>query len=780
MAERLQGFSFRESAYQRPTQDWVCGRLAEGCPCQIGPDGKGNCRADYECRPRRDGHRFVCTRSAFAGGPCETGPRPNGICCREIPKCQPVRSWRSRRGATAKWVAAVTVALVMITVAGLGRAWFLSPGNLTTKHAELGQCATCHSAYDQGPSAWLHAAFAESAPVSDSKACLACHNLGEDSFRPHSLAEAEIAKLSENAAPATGSGRSVDLQLATLVFSPPQENDEVLTCATCHREHQGMKWDLTAQSNERCMACHTAQFNSFADGHPSFGDFPYSRRTRIKFDHTSHIGKHFAEADAREVAPKECKACHEPDANGNLMVVRDFETVCAACHGGQVAGDGRAGSKGLAVLSVPGFDVESLREREVPIGGWPEDSEAAVTPFMDFLLSGDGDYVSARAALADVDLLDLTEADDDQIAAVAKLAWSVKGLLFDLRTRGIDALRERLDDAFGRSLSTGEINALAALLPADTIELAQRSWYPDLLREVALFRDGSSVPMPSEAGDEEPVAEPEEEDAAENEEGDDIGDDDIGDDDIGDDEIGDDEDDIADADDDEFGDDDDIGDEDDEDIDTDEDGDEGSDADDVEMAGVEDRMAAGGWYRDDFVLRYRPVGHADAFMKNWLDITGAATGNQAATAIFGELSADKGVGLCIKCHSVDSNGKPEVDGAMSVNWRGRLPVPNHRGFTKYSHTAHFSLMDEKGCRNCHVRDPEADVSAAYADADPHKSVSNFVPIDKNFCAQCHVPTAAGDSCLTCHNYHIGDLPPAVISTDSMAAAPTAERHAKKQ
>ena len=34
-------------------------------------------------------------------------------------------------------------------------------------------------------------------------------------------------------------------------------------------------------------------------------------------------------------------------------------------------------------------------------------------------------------------------------------------------------------------------------------------------------------------------------------------------------------------------------------------------------------------------------------------------------------------------------------------------------------------------------------------------------MQKATCANCHVQKAAGDSCLTCHNYHIGHLPPAM-------------------
>lgn len=34
---RLQEFGFRKSAYERPTQDWVCGRGFHDEACEVGP-----------------------------------------------------------------------------------------------------------------------------------------------------------------------------------------------------------------------------------------------------------------------------------------------------------------------------------------------------------------------------------------------------------------------------------------------------------------------------------------------------------------------------------------------------------------------------------------------------------------------------------------------------------------------------------------------------------------------------------------------------------------------
>ena len=118
MTDRLQAFDYRRSPYERPNQKWVCGRLAEGAPCHIGPDGRGHCRADFACRPAKVDDRWRCARSELAGGKCEQGPLPDGTCCVAIPSCRPRLSWRGRRGAIARWVAAVTVGAVLTIMSG--------------------------------------------------------------------------------------------------------------------------------------------------------------------------------------------------------------------------------------------------------------------------------------------------------------------------------------------------------------------------------------------------------------------------------------------------------------------------------------------------------------------------------------------------------------------------------------------------------------------------------------------------------------------------------------
>ena len=176
----LQKFSFRQSPYLRPTQRWVCGNAGRGHPCQVGPDRRGRCPGSSECSPRKEGDRWMCARSQFAGGSCESGPSPDGSCCRPIPKCQPVRSVRASRGVAVRWAASVTVGILLLGLSLAGGVWVANPGDLTNQHTEIGDCSTCHSAFEKGVRGWVHAALGPSTAAEDSKRCVTCHQLGDN------------------------------------------------------------------------------------------------------------------------------------------------------------------------------------------------------------------------------------------------------------------------------------------------------------------------------------------------------------------------------------------------------------------------------------------------------------------------------------------------------------------------------------------------------------------------------------------------------------------------
>jgi hypothetical protein len=90
-------------------------------------------------------------------------------------------------------------------------------------------------------------------------------------------------------------------------------------------------------------------------------------------------------------------------------------------------------------------------------------------------------------------------------------------------------------------------------------------------------------------------------------------------------------------------------------------------------------------------------------------------------------------------------------------------LPEPRTTTRFKHGPHFSLIGDQGCLTCHTLDT-ASPTDAYANSfgtNRNAAVfhSNFLPIAKATCTQCHTESRAGESCQTCHRYHVGEFTP---------------------
>ncbi len=143
-------------------------------------------------------------------------------------------------------------------------------------------------------------------------------------------------------------------------------------------------------------------------------------------------------------------------------------------------------------------------------------------------------------------------------------------------------------------------------------------------------------------------------------------------------------------------------------------------------------------------------------MRAWLEFSGGTFGTPQepiGAALFTALVDERSPGRCTKCHSVDR----EADGVMNPKWSPRQPQRRIKAATVFSHATHFSMLHEEGCLTCHALGPAADYADGYKDNDPFTFSSNFSPIDLATCATCHVEESAGDSCLLCHQYHVGAL-----------------------
>ena len=691
MSEPLPLLQTDATTYERPTQAWVCGSSG---PCRLGPDAKGRCRAAGECQPSRKGEAWACSRPAAAGGPCSEGALPNGACSHPVPPCRPVRSLRSRRGLAVWGASALSVGALVCLVGGSWRREAVSPGELTFKHGTVAQsCDACHTTGGGHPLTWLATALREHGGIPESRRCLNCHQMGDQPLAAHSLSAAALDDVHRRVAAGPPSTQpAFTLEVARHWPGSPQAADAELACAVCHHEHQGKDATLARMGDQQCQACHTTRFPSFGDGHPEFDGYPYHRRTALRYDHVSHLGRHYRDFQRtmpEGKAPTSCLDCHEQSPAGRMMLVRGFDKACASCHLSQIE-DSSLG--GIVFLNLPGLDVATLRRRPetVAVGEWPESASGDPSPFMRFLLSTDARFVKAETVLdGKVDLRDLRMANDDQLRAVDQYVWAIKGLLEDLSQDAPAALSRRLEKALGERIEGMERSSLTGDLPQHLLRRAQQQWLPDLASEMAAHRAGT--PLPKEAVLPPPAEAP-------------------------------------------------------------------------PLGELRSR-----WYANDvdFSIRYRPKGHAGDFMRAWLDRSAPGTdapgspGAAPLRAIFASLSDPSGPGRCTKCHSIESVGE-----GSKINWLGRRETPNVHAFTKFAHVPHFSLLGEKGCQTCHVLNENADVSRGFVHADntlatdPGTFESSFASMNKAACARCHVQKAAGDSCLTCHNYHIGFHPPA--------------------
>ena len=110
-------FKQDRSPYERPNFPFRCGRIGLWSkPCGRGPSSEGTCGGIAECRPFFDNGRWSCRRSTRSGGPCEEGPRPDGVCSHQHPPCKPIISLRGYRGRLTFLAAALVIVVLVVVV----------------------------------------------------------------------------------------------------------------------------------------------------------------------------------------------------------------------------------------------------------------------------------------------------------------------------------------------------------------------------------------------------------------------------------------------------------------------------------------------------------------------------------------------------------------------------------------------------------------------------------------------------------------------------------------
>jgi hypothetical protein len=191
-------------------------------------------------------------------------------------------------------------------------------GPLSKSHAKFTKevgCPSCHVAHGKGPVTWIKAVFNN---LDLSTQCVNCHIFEGPSFKAHN-------------------GN----------MSPDRKVQDT-QCVMCHREHSGPTMSTRSLTPEQCNSCHKNKFESFEHGHPEFSEkYPYFNRNSIKFDHSSHLKKHFENPKFSDKAPDSCVGCHTITLSDREIRPEGYEVICAACHDSQIT------NKELILLRLP-------------------------------------------------------------------------------------------------------------------------------------------------------------------------------------------------------------------------------------------------------------------------------------------------------------------------------------------------------------------------------------------------------------------------------------------
>ncbi|MFT5526504.1 MAG: hypothetical protein ACI9HK_004481, partial [Pirellulaceae bacterium] len=510
-----------ENDYARPNQNWRCGWSDEGRPCPLGPSGTGTCRTAFECAPIKKADAWVCTRNRSRGGPCDDGPLPDGTCCQAIPPCQPKRTVLAKRKVVSIFACALAMGIVFFFWGHPNRAAFVDPGPLASHHSTIVHtCSQCHSSGDGSISNWLTFSNYKKAHPTQGALCQECHKqLGVPALKakshdpsvdasdphalnPHSL---DTELLNKITAQFFGSSKiprhTAANNIARGIVGSFIDRSKSLSCSTCHQEHQGATFDLTAITNDQCQSCHAQSFTSLHDGHPDFELHSIDERSRIAFDHQSHFGQHFKSGiDGALGTDVACSACHDSDDSGRNMLVRNFEWTCASCHGEQIEDDT---DHGFELFAVPAIDLDALAKADVNIGKWPKpypihvQARGRLAPLVELLLETEPGYADIRKTIQKMDLGDLRQATPEQLAAVEAFSWQYRNMLASVVKSPTEEIRNRLTHSTSSRISKAEVEQLIKLVPVDQLKRLRAKWFPTLEEEL-IARLAGNQPTPTE------------------------------------------------------------------------------------------------------------------------------------------------------------------------------------------------------------------------------------------------------------------------------------------
>ena len=730
-------------------------------------------------------------------------------------RCLPGPSIRLQRSIFTFSCTAMVIGLLLACWNSPKRNEFLAPGPLTNSHAQIllakgeNRCSSCHAGADNTLSDWIRDAVSSGKhiPVSQSQLCMECHDRSlssEFAMQAHNLAPDRLERLTANTLTTHASSGLPD----------PRNLAGELACATCHREHHGSEFNLSALSDKQCQTCHVNYLHSFERDHPEFNNWPFHERTGIAFDHVSHGVKHFA----TKQMTFDCRKCHIDDLQGNVKKVAPFEVSCAQCHQSEMRADHNSA---WTLFQIPMLDTEALKEAGYAVGIWPDsltgDFDGALPSAMKLLLMAD---LPTAAVLErrgkDFEFSDLNPLDAQDLSDASVLAWSIKELLYDLAINGNQQILDRLNRSLAKPIESQNLKGLTHGLNNSLFVQAQQQWMPGLLVEItsrnsALNRFEAEPPnrifgRPQQFDEqvlaENPLTRIYQSDAPEtmNSTPEAVAESSLS-----------------------------------------QSNENPGNSRDMEIPNVttpdarkmkadsasasnarksklnetagpgrhhdensldllvvnpltglateaynanetientpilaaptqpEDDLktrieialktktgiASGGWYRNDdqWSISYRVATHIDPLIKSWTDLAIENRLNLAVetSRLFDSMNSIDSAGHCRRCHTVDTGKR----GLTAVNWSPKYRDVSVREFTRFSHRPHDIQTSLQDCTSCHKLDKTRSNRECFAGFDPLMGTSNFAAISKSSCASCHRPGGAPSGCVDCHHYHVG-------------------------
>ncbi len=600
----------------------------------------------------------------------------------------------------------------------------IKPGDLTTAHAQIlastietDRCTSCHEpnlisriAVNADP------VVNEAHRKTQSQRCLDCHH--STMPRPSAMMAHNILRSHRESIRLASTSTSSRMDWHD--WRPKAVVDqESIHCGVCHQEHHGADHDLRFVSDTQCQTCHQNRFDRFSGGHPDFGDWPYDRPASFSFNHATHAGKHFPNSKSKEAFT--CVRCHDVNPIGEISRVSSYEVACASCH-----------DEGLKLESAEGLDLVALPMLETSLAeilqSWPERAvgfnDGRVPPLTRLLIRNDPKIASLLKVLPNSDFSTIDPNSPEAVEMGIALARAIENLFAEIGVDGQAALTQRLMNSKTAARTDASKDLFRSFPPQIVGDAIRRWWSPE--SEIARNRLPSQPVFRSvqHRKDDFLLADDEEDDL-----------------------LSDPTDELLEADDALL---------------------ESSlgepspkspkspdprfDADRV--------LPQGGWYRDDvrLAIRYRGGGHADPVLIKTIELAASLPTNDSVRT---EILSSRFAKACLGCHQGINGLRP----TESVQWKASPWVGRLDQFTKFAHGPHLKIASLADCQGCHKI---AELSAVEQSLNRSLSTvtsSNgqpfcpsetleFEPITKGMCVQCHRAKAAGETCMSCHRYHL--------------------------